>query len=185
MTPPPLSQHILRQLELQPDKGYLTSQQMDSLSQYVGSLADRIRAYRQLREWEINLIQELVDRLPVEVHQNTNALEQSIKQTILILRYAALGMLVDDINLGRRRLEGWLPIMVEVYQTQFIDTLLHRSLNQQLPRLLTDSQFAMLKPPLEATQQLLQTPIEKTSDGVQQMATIDIAEPQNSQDSFS
>ncbi|MBT9316128.1 globin family protein [Leptothoe spongobia] len=164
MTTPPLSQHILRQLELQPDKSYITAQQMSILSQYVGSLADRIRAYRQIREWEINLIQELVDRLPVEAKKNTSALEQSIKQTILILRYAALGMLVDDTHLGRRRLEDWLPTMVEVYQTQAVDTLLHRSLNQQLPRLLTDSQFSMLKPPLEAAQQLLHIPEETQSD---------------------
>ena len=150
------SQHILHQIELQPEKTYLTAQDIGRLGKYVSSLSDRIRAYRQLREWEINLIQELVDRLPVDLQQNTTTLEQSIKQTILILRYAALGMLVDDANLGRRRLEGWLPTMVEVYQTQAIDALLHRSLNQQLPRLLTDSQFALLKPALEAAQQLLQ-----------------------------
>lgn len=156
MTSPPLSQHILRQIEMQPDRGYLTAEEMGTLGKFVGSLADRVRAYRQLREWEINLIQELVDRLPAEVQKNTDALEQSIKQTILILRYAALGMLVDDVNLGRRRLEGWLPTMVEVYQTQAIDELLHRSLNQQLPRLLTNSQFALLKPSLEAAQQLLE-----------------------------
>ena len=156
MTQPPLSQHILRQIEMQPDKSYLSPQEIATLGRYVGSLADRVRAYRQLREWEINLIQELVDRLPAEIQKNTDALEQSIKQTILILRYAALGMLVDDVNLGRRRLEGWLPTMVEVYQTQAIDELLHHSLNQQLPRLLTTAQFALLKPPLEAAQQLLQ-----------------------------
>ncbi|MEM7792968.1 MAG: hypothetical protein AAF579_00765 [Cyanobacteria bacterium P01_C01_bin.118] len=155
MTTPHLSQHILHQLDLQPDKNYVTGEAMASLKQYVGSLADRIRAYRQLREWELNLIQELVDRLPSDIQENTSALEQSIKQTLLVLRYAALGMLTDDVNLGRRRLEGWLPTMVDVYQTQAIDTLLHRSLNQQLPRLLTDSQFALLKPPLEAAQQLL------------------------------
>ncbi|MEA5463119.1 hypothetical protein [Leptothoe sp. PORK10 BA2] len=162
MTPSPLSQHVLRQLALKPDRSYLNAQEMNSLGQYVGSLADRMRAYRQLREWEVNLIQELVDRLPEDVQKNTAALEQSIKQTILILRYAALGMLVDDVNLGRRRLEGWLPTMVEVYQTEPVDTLLHHSLNQQLPRLLTDTQFALLKPPLEAAQQLLQTSGEDT-----------------------
>ena len=156
MTTPPLSQHILRQIELKPDRGYLTAKEIGGLSRYVSSLADRVRAYRQLREWEVNLIQELVDRLPANVQDNTTALEQSIKQTILILRYAALGMLVDDVNLGRRRLEGWLPTMVDVYRTEAIDTLLHRSLNQQLPRLLTDSQFALLKPSLESAQQLLQ-----------------------------
>ena len=155
MTTPP-SQHILRQIELQPDRSYLTAQELNNLGQYVGSLADRVRAYRQLREWEVNLIQELVDRLPAELKENTSSLEQSIKQTILILRYAALGMLVDDVNLGRRRLEGWLPTMVQVYQTQAIDLLLQRSLNQQLPRLLTDSQFALLKPALESAQNLLQ-----------------------------
>ncbi|MDV3350551.1 hypothetical protein D0962_11490 [Leptolyngbyaceae cyanobacterium CCMR0082] len=160
MTTPP-SQHILRQIELQPDKSYLTPQELSSLGRYVGSLTDRVRAYRQLREWEVNLIQELVDRLPTELKENTRALEQSIKQTILILRYAALGMLVDDVHLGRRRLEGWLPTMVMVYQTQSIDVLLQKSLNQQLPRLLTDSQFALLQPALESAQQLLKDAVKE------------------------
>ncbi|MFG6097756.1 hypothetical protein SPB21_21000 [Leptothoe sp. ISB3NOV94-8A] len=160
MTTPP-SQHILRQIELQPDKSYLTPQELSSLGRYVGSLTDRVRAYRQLREWEVNLMQELVDRLPTELKENTRALEQSIKQTILILRYAALGMLVDDVHLGRRRLEGWLPTMVMVYQTQSIDVLLQKSLNQQLPRLLTDSQFALLQPALESAQQLLKDAVKE------------------------
>ena len=156
MTTPSLSQHILRKLELQPDRSYLTPQELGNLGRYVSSLSDRVRAYRQLREWEVNLIQELVDRLPPKLKENTGALEQSIKQTILILRYSAFGMLVDDVTLGRRRLEGWLPTVVMVYQTQAIDEQLQRSLNQQLPRLLTDSQFALLKPALELAQQLLQ-----------------------------
>ena len=156
MTTPPLSQNILRQITLQPDRNYLTVQELGSLGRYVSSLGERIRAYRQLREWEVNLIQELVDRLPDELKKETGALEQSVKQTILILRYAALGMLVDDANLGRRRLEGWLPTMVTVYQTQAIDTVLQRSLSQQLPRLLTEAQFTLLKPALESAQTLLQ-----------------------------
>ena len=156
MPTPPLSQHILRKLELQPDKSYLTPQELGGLGRYVSSMADRVRAYRQLREWEENLMQELVDRLPSQLKENTSALEQSIKQTVLILRYSALGMLVDDPHLGRRRLDGWLPTMVMVYQTQAIDVQLQRSLNQQLPRLLTDSQFALLKPALESAQQLLE-----------------------------
>lgn len=159
MTPSPPTRHILRQIELQSENSYLTSKELSSLGRYVSSLSDRLRAYRQLREWETNLIQELVDQLPAEVQQNVESLEQSIKQTILILRYAALAMLVDDVNLGRRRLEGWLPTMIETYQTQAIDTLLQRSLNQQLPRLLTDAQFALLKPALESAQQLLASSI--------------------------
>ncbi|MEM8611345.1 MAG: hypothetical protein AAGF93_04950 [Cyanobacteria bacterium P01_H01_bin.105] len=160
MTTPPLGQDILRQISLQPDRSYLTAQELGSLGRYVSSLGDRIRAYRQLREWEVNLIQELVDRLPAELKEETSSLEQSVKQTILILRYAALGMLVDDVNLGRRRLEGWLPIMVTVYQTQAIDKLLQSSLSQQLPRLLTDSQFSLLKPALESAQKLLQDDVQ-------------------------
>ncbi|MEM7063094.1 MAG: hypothetical protein AAF572_08015 [Cyanobacteria bacterium P01_B01_bin.77] len=163
MTPSLPTRHILRQIELQPESSYLTSQELSSLGRYVSSLSDRLRAYRQLREWEINLIQELVDRLPAEVQQNVESLEQSIKQTILILRYAALGMLVDDVHLGRRRLEGWLPTMVKTYQTQAIDVLLQRSLNQQLPRLLTDSQFALLKPALESAQQVLESGVADAS----------------------
>ena len=79
MTPSPPTQHILRQIELQPDSSYLTSQVLSSLGRYVSSMSERLRAYRQLREWEVNLMQELVDRLPAEVQQNVESLEQSSK----------------------------------------------------------------------------------------------------------
>ncbi|MEM6254458.1 MAG: hypothetical protein AAF821_16195 [Cyanobacteria bacterium P01_D01_bin.156] len=148
-------QHILRQLDLQSDKSYLTTEELTNLGRYVSGLSERVRIYRQLREQEVDLMQNVVDGLPADLKESTFSLDQSIRQAILILRYAALGMLVNDANLGKRRLEGWLPTMVEVYQTQSIDVLLHRALNQQLPTLLTASQVALLQPSLESAQQLL------------------------------
>ena len=149
-------QHILAQLERQPDRGYLSQQEMLGLKQFTSSLPERIRTYRQLREVEVRLLQSLVDRLPAELKQNEPALEQSIRQTILILRYAALGMLVDDVSLGQRRLEGWLTTMAEVYQTAEVDRHLYQALNDHLSRLLSSAQFDLIHPALEAAHQVLQ-----------------------------
>lgn len=147
---------ILEQLFKEPEKKALTPQELSLLSKFVSSLPERIKLYRQLREQETKLMQKVVDQLPSDLTQDsTSALEQSVKQSILMLRYAAMGMLVDDQQLAKNRLEGWLPTMAETYQTQAIDQALYQQLLSQLKSILSNKQMMLLQPGLELAQKLI------------------------------
>ncbi|MEL6136878.1 MAG: hypothetical protein AAFR42_05650 [Cyanobacteria bacterium J06628_6] len=147
---------LLSQLFQEPEKRYLNQQELGLLSKLVSSLPERIKIYRYLRDQEVKLVQSLVDQLPSELAQTeTAALEQSVKSTILILRYTAMAMLTDDAGLAHRRLQDWLPAMIEAHQNQTVTQSLYRSLTQSLSRTLSAKQFALLRPSLEQVQPLL------------------------------
>jgi Phycobilisome protein len=151
---------ILNMLFKEPDKRYLTPQELGQLSQYVSSLPERIKIYRQLREQETKLMQAVVDQLSAQ-HKSLDMaqLGQSAKQAILILRYSAMAMLSGDQELGARRLADWLPTMVEAYQTQTVDELLYPILHDYLARIFPAPHLALLKPALESAQKLLTAPV--------------------------
>jgi hypothetical protein len=152
---------ILPLLFQQPSQGYLKPAELTLLGRYVGSLPERLKLYRQLRDQEPQIIQTLVDRLPPTLTPSPQSsssetqLEQSVKQLILVLRYAAMGMLIDDPEFARRRLQDWLPALIAAHQTEALDRALQQLLQQLLSRLLTESQLALLKPHIEAVKPLL------------------------------
>lgn len=131
---------------------YLKPEELTVLSQFVDSLPERVEAYRTIRDQEIQLLQQVADRLEAEFPQEkTEVLERSLKHGILTLRYCALGMLLNDESLVQKRLIDWLNQMVEVYNTRAIDTALYRLLEQGLNQTLSQKQLALLKPFLSLT----------------------------------
>jgi hypothetical protein len=142
---------VLPLLFQQPSQGYLKPAELTLLGRYVASLPERVKLYRQLRDQETPILQAIVDRLPAALAQSPQpALEQSVKQLALILRYAAMGMLIDDAEFAQRRLADWLPTLMTAYQTQALDRALYQLLHQLLSRLLSEPQWALLKPNLAA-----------------------------------
>jgi hypothetical protein len=163
---------ILDNIFVHPETGYLSTQELRLLSRYVSSLPDRIKLYRQLREQETQLMQTIVNQLPGHLTETgTPALEQSIKQAVLMLRYVAMGMLIDDSQFAMRRLASWLPTMVKAFQTQPIDQPLQQQLRSYLSRILTDKQLEMLKPGLEAAQPLLN---QSDASGVTSLTLVEV-----------
>jgi hypothetical protein len=73
----------------------------------------------------------------------------------MVLRYAAMAMLLDDDAFVEDRLQGWLPEMVKAYETQAIDQQLFQLLNRQLSKLFSPAQVNLIKPSLEKAQSLM------------------------------
>ncbi|HEY9621863.1 MAG TPA: hypothetical protein V6C78_16015 [Crinalium sp.] len=135
---------------------YLNPDELGVLSQYVDSLPDRLDAYRTLRDREIDVMQKVVDQLQAELPQESiDTLERCIKNALLTLRYCAMGMLLNDEELVRTRLTGWLGQMAKVYNTQAIDSALYRLLEQELSQALNPQHMAFLKPMLTLAQEIL------------------------------
>lgn len=138
---------------------YLNAEELTVINQYVDSLPARIDAYRALRDHEIAVMQSVADQLQSEVPEATvEALERSIKNALLLLRYCAMGMLLQDQTFVQERLLSWLTKTVAVYETTVIDTVLYRLLNQRLSEVLSAQQMQLLSPYIaEAQDALIQT----------------------------
>jgi hypothetical protein len=139
---------------------YLKPEELQLITQYVGSLPERLETYRTLRDRELEVMQWVADQLQAEMPQEkVENLERSLKNGLLMLRYCSMGMLLNDETFVKERLISWVSQTVKVYNTQAIDTVLYRLLNQQLSQVLSSKQISYLAPLLKLAQNalLLQT----------------------------
>ncbi|MGP1375335.1 MAG: hypothetical protein ACTS3T_21085 [Almyronema sp.] len=140
----------------EPERRYLNAKELSSLSQYVGSLPERIKVYRLLRDNETKLMQQAINNFQAQQPQiSAEQLEQSTLHGLLILRYCAMAMLLSDASFIRQRLQDWLSAVQLAHETTKIDQDLYQVLKQQLGRQFTAQQLSLLEPALKASQMLL------------------------------
>lgn len=140
----------------EPEKRYLNADELSVLSQYVSSIPERMKAYCLLRDQEIALMQPVADTLQQQMPDASEAiLERSVRSGLLILRYAAMAMLMDDETFMDERLQGWLPEMAKAYSTQAIDQKLLELMASRLTQALPPQQMSLLKPALAKAQAIL------------------------------
>ncbi|TVQ13533.1 MAG: hypothetical protein EA368_02055 [Leptolyngbya sp. DLM2.Bin27] len=138
-----------------PDKQYLDANDLSTLSQYVSSLPERMVVYRTLRDQEVAIMQPIADALEQQGGHSEALVERSVRNGLMIVRYVAMAMLLDDEAFIEDRLQGWLSEMVKAYETQAVDQQLFQLLNRQLSKLFTPAQVNLLKPSLEQAQRLM------------------------------
>lgn len=140
----------------EPENAYLSTDELNALSQFVSSLPERINFYRRLRNEEMTLMQGVADTVQKKFPQESEEqLKRSLQHAILMVRYAAMAMLTDDAAFVTKRLESWLPDIVEAYDTREIDLALYQLIRSQLAERFPASQMALLVPGLETAQALI------------------------------
>ena len=144
---------------------YLKPEELGVINQYVSSLPERLNTYRTLRDHELEMMQQVANQLeaalPNEAIEN---LERSLKNALLLLRYSAMGMLLNDEAFVQSRLLSWLTTTISIHNTQAIDTALFRLLNQRLTQSLTAKQINLIGPYIAKVQAaIVQSPALTTA----------------------
>ena len=135
---------------------YLKPEELASLSQYVESLPSRIKTYRYLRDQEITIMQDVAKNLEKQFpNEEVATLERCLKNALLILRYSAMGMLLNDDNFLKHRLIHWLEGTAKACQTETIDQVLYQLLNARLDEVLAEAQVQLLTPNLHLAEGVL------------------------------
>jgi len=135
---------------------YLKPEELSVINHYVNSLPDRIDAYRAVRDQELEIMQQVADQLQVEMPQEkVENLERSIKNALLMLRYCAMGMLLNDESFVQERLVNWLGKTSSIHNTHAIDTVLYSLLNQRLSQVLNATQLSLINLQLTKAQSIL------------------------------
>jgi hypothetical protein len=135
---------------------YLKIEELGPLDQYVTSLPDRLQTYRVLRDRETTLMQAVADNLVAAFpDEKQERLERSIKHSLLVLRYAAMGMLLEDEDLIQDRLKGWLAETIKAYNAYDVERKLYALLDQQLTTVLDAQQVSLFRPMLHLAQATL------------------------------
>jgi hypothetical protein len=138
------------------DNRYLKSDEIKLIGQYVASMPERLDTYRSLRDCELEVMQAVVEQLQVEFPQESEEnLERCIKNALLMLRYCALSLLVNDETIVQHRFLDWVKPLSKAFETKAIDSKLYRLLNQQLSKTLSPKQMGYLSPSLSLAQESL------------------------------
>jgi len=132
---------------------YLKSDELDLLDGYVKSLPERLTLYKLLRDREIEILQKVADRAEIELNKTDTAdIESGIKNLILVMRYCAMGMLLNDENFLKQRLLRWLEQIMALKEMRQINDVLYKLLNQILRQELSTHQLSLIQPLITTAQ---------------------------------
>lgn len=149
-----------------PASRYLQIEELKLVAQYIGSIPERVAAYRSLRDHELEVMQWVVNQLQSEMSQETEeTLERSIKHALLMLRHCGMAMLLNQESIVQERFLDWVKPIVEAYNSQAIDSRLYQLLNQRLNQVL-GKQMNHLGPLLLKAQNSLLVPQTEPANGV-------------------
>ncbi len=126
---------------------YLGADELGLLEDYVQSLPERRSLYRMIRDREVELLQNVADRVPQELPnvQDTDV-EAAIKDLILVLRYAAMAMLMNDESFLKERLLKWLGELAGMRDLRRLNEAMYKILQQVLKEHLSPTQVGLIQP---------------------------------------
>lgn len=135
---------------------YLKPEEIEAFKQYAITIAQSLKTYEFLREQEVKIFQPIADQLVTafpKVPQET--LERSLKHWVLVLRYSAMAMLINDAQYLETNLLDWLKGIVQTHQSMEIDRKLYELLVHQLKTLMAPPALGLLQPFLNQAKTIL------------------------------
>jgi methanogenic corrinoid protein MtbC1 len=132
---------------------YLEAEELDALEAYVQSLPERIELYKLLRDREVDIMQAVAERTEAELPKVAEEdLERGIKNLLLVVRYCAMGMLLNNEEFIQIRLLKWLEQIVSQFDMRNLNETLYKSLNQVLKEELSDEQLGLIQTTITSAQ---------------------------------
>lgn len=148
----PELQALIHEAEFQ----YLQAEDLGQLSDHVSSLQDRLATYKIIRDQEIEMFQTVADKLlEIFPQQNPQQIETAIKHWLLVIRYCAMAMLLNNPEFLERRLLEWFTDIVKAHEVENIENSLYSILQAQLLENLSETQIDCLQPFLEQARNAL------------------------------
>jgi galactitol-specific phosphotransferase system IIB component len=142
----------IKNLISQAQDRYLNAEDLAVFQSYVQSMPKRMGLYRLLRDREITIMQAVADQIEADMPSaDITVLETGIKNLLLVMRYCAMGMLLNDEAFLKQRLD-WLEQISSVYDMKSVNESLYKILNQVLKRELKPDQLSLLQPLITTAQ---------------------------------
>ena len=146
----------LRELLYDAEDHYLQSGEIEKLRENVGSLKEKLAIYKNLRNQEIDVFQAIANQLekelsPTEIEQ----LPELIVNWATILRYVAMGMLLNSNEFIHRRILEWINPVIQAHSRVSLDNQLYKLLCLSLKQKLEAKQWQILQPFLLEVEQTI------------------------------
>lgn len=138
------------------EQRYLESKEVELYRRHVASLNRRLQTYEVIRDQETSIFQQVADQLIAAFPNEESAnLERCLKYWLLIVRYSATAMLINDQSYLQNRLQDWVKSLLETYETHTIDVKLYQLLITVLKKELPKEHIRLFEPVLEKAKDLV------------------------------
>jgi hypothetical protein len=138
------------------EKRYLQKTQLKTLTGHLDTLKVRLATYKKIRDQEIPIFQEVVDKLLLTASDiPPETIEQVLKHWLAVMRYATMAMLLNNPEFLQRRILEWLTPQIKAHQIEAIETKFYQALVTKIKETLTQEQFALMQPFLSQAQTTL------------------------------
>lgn len=150
----------LKHLSSETDSGYAMDHELQFMKDYVESFSLRLQTYQKLQAVESILVQQVYDKLKqhqgLPLHLAGEDLSHKWKQdTIRVLRYSAVAMLMDDPATLRERFLLWFQTIMRSFGAQQNCNITYGIVLEVVKDHLTTSQANLFCPILEINRQYL------------------------------
>ncbi|GAB4376112.1 MAG: allophycocyanin subunit alpha [Elainellaceae cyanobacterium] len=142
------------------DGRYASDTELLFLTDYIQSFELRLQTYLRMQELETTLIQQTYLRMrsinPALFNYGRADLSTKWRQdTIRVLRYTAITILVDDPDTLKEQLLFWFQTVMRAFEAQSTCDVTYQTLQNLVKQYLTPPQAELVCPILELNRQIL------------------------------
>ena len=146
----------LEQMLIEAEARYLTPEQLEQLKAYVLGWPKRLHVYRAVREGESQMVSRTLSALQKEMpNLSPQMVDLCRRHLLLLLRYSALAMLLQDEDLLKERLIEWMEEEVRLYGLQSAYEVAYRICQQELRDRLAPGELEFIRPLITQAQAAL------------------------------
>jgi hypothetical protein len=149
-----------KRLEQVVDGRYATDAELQFITDYVRSFQIRLQTYLKLQELELMLVQQTHSKIQLIApnllrYNNTDMSAKWKQDTIRVLRYTAVAVLLNDPDNLNERLLLWFRSIMRAFGTQPSCDMTYRILQKLISQHLPPEQAEIVIPILELNRQVL------------------------------
>ncbi|MBF2026845.1 MAG: phycobilisome protein [Oscillatoriales cyanobacterium C42_A2020_001] len=150
----------LQALGYKTDGRYATDEELKMIIEFVRSFQLRAQTYQQLQAAEMQIVQQVYAKMKaVEpglfLSGNADVSAKWKRDTIRVLRYSAIAMLLDDPDSLRERLLFWMRTVMKAFGAERSCNVTYAVMQEVVKQHLSPAQANLFCPILEMNRQVL------------------------------
>ncbi len=141
----------LQRLSVEVDGRYATPEELDFLKSYLETLKYRVSAYQKIKKNESVIIDQIQDKLQqmnqaIFIQGSVDFTSKWRLDTIRVLRYSAMALLIDDPDYLRERLLIWFATILKAFKVQNLTQLTYQEMSDVIESYLTPEENDLFLP---------------------------------------
>jgi Phycobilisome protein len=150
----------LYKLTYETEGRYASDEELAFIAHYSRSFALRVETYQRLQAGEAQIVQQVLAKMqaldPMLLRSaNGDVTAKWKRDTIRVLRYSAIAMLLDDPDTLRERFLFWFRTVMKAFAAEHSCKMTYTVMQQVVKQYLTPSQADLFCPILEINRQVL------------------------------